>query len=75
MGARSEIRGNSPIWSSPPNFYKLYLSVQMELDDVLGHLITLNDMNNPKNNVLGQTSKSKNPSAQKNFIFVKFDTL
>ena len=47
----------------------------MELDDVLGHLITLNDMNNPKNKVLGQTNKFKNPSSQKNFIFVKFDTL
>ena len=41
----------------------------MELDDVLGHLITLNDMNNPKNKVLGQSNKFKNLSTQKNFFF------
>ena len=46
----------------------------MELDDVLGHLITLNDMNNPKNKVLGQSNKFKNLSTQKNFFFVNFDT-
>ena len=74
MGAGSEIQGNSPIWSSPPKFYKLYLSAQMELEDVLGHLYTLNDMNNPKNKVLGQSNKFKNLSTQKNFFFVNFDT-
>ena len=46
----------------------------MELDVVLGHLITLNEMNNAKNKVLGQSNKFKNPSTQKIF-FVNFDTL
>ena len=47
----------------------------MELEDVLGHLYTLNDMNNPKNKVLGQSNKFKNLSTQKNFFFANFATL
>ena len=37
------------IWRSQLNSRGLYLSAQMELDDVLGHLKSVNDMNSSKN--------------------------